>query len=301
MKHGSGEKKHPLEAILAGGLAGGIEICISYPTEYVKTHLQLHEKSKSTHPPPYAGVWDCIRKTLHDKGPLGFYRGLSPLLYMSIPKVATRFGSYEIAKNALQDENSSLTRTSTVLCGLFAGVSEAILVVTPMETLKVRFIHDYTHHTPQYKGFFHGIGTIVREHGWSGTYKGLTATILKQGSNQMIRFFVFGEYERFIRKGTKRHLTGLENFIGGVLAGAASVFGNTPVDVVKTRMQGLNAHSYSSTLDCVKQIWTKEGPLAFYRGTLPRLGRVCLDVGMVFMLYHKISDFIHQFFEPKKH
>jgi hypothetical protein len=29
---GSGKAKHPLKAILSGGIAGGIEICITYPT-----------------------------------------------------------------------------------------------------------------------------------------------------------------------------------------------------------------------------------------------------------------------------
>lgn len=39
--------------IPAGGLAGGIEICITFPTEYVKTQLQLDERS---HPPRYRGI-----------------------------------------------------------------------------------------------------------------------------------------------------------------------------------------------------------------------------------------------------
>lgn len=37
----------------AGGLAGGIEICITFPTEYVKTQLQLDEKAN---PPRYKGI-----------------------------------------------------------------------------------------------------------------------------------------------------------------------------------------------------------------------------------------------------
>ncbi len=38
----------------------------------------------------------------------------------------------------------------------------------------------------------------------------------------------------------------------GGLAGAASVFGNTPLDVVKTRMQSLDAAKYKNTWDCAK-------------------------------------------------
>ena len=56
-------------------------------------------------------------------------------------------------------------------------------------------------------------------------------------------------------------LTGL---FGGI-AGAASVLGNTPLYVVKTRMQGLEASRYKNTLDCAKQIFQNEGPRAFYK------------------------------------
>lgn len=39
-----------------GGIAGGIEICITFPTEYVKTQLQLDEKAN---PPKYRGIGEC--------------------------------------------------------------------------------------------------------------------------------------------------------------------------------------------------------------------------------------------------
>lgn len=71
----------------------------------------------------------------------------------------------------------------------------------------------------------------------------------------------------------------------GAVAGAASVFGNTPLDVVKTRMQGLEASKYRNTVDCALQILRNEGIFAFYKGTVPRLSRVCLDVGITFMIY----------------
>lgn len=48
----------------------------------------------------------------------------------------------------------------------------------------------------------------------------------------------------------------------GIIAGAASVFGNTPVDVVKTRMQGLESKKYKNTFDCAFQIAKNEGFLA---------------------------------------
>ena len=38
----------------------------------------------------------------------------------------------------------------------------------------------------------------------------------------------------------------------GGFAGACSVLGNTPLDVVKTRMQSLDASKYKNTFDCAR-------------------------------------------------
>jgi len=74
--------------------------------------------------------------------------------------------------------------------------------------------------------------------GIRGTYKGLFATILKQGSNQAIRFFVYTSLKKYLQGGdNSKEIGSLWTFCSGGVAGAASVFGNTPIDVVKTRMQ----------------------------------------------------------------
>jgi hypothetical protein len=74
-----------------GGITGGIEICITFPTEFVKTHLQLDQNSKKAGlPPKYDGMVDCVRKTVRAHGVGGLYRGLSVLLYGSIPKSGVR-------------------------------------------------------------------------------------------------------------------------------------------------------------------------------------------------------------------
>lgn len=76
--------------------------------------------------------------------------------------------------------------------------------------------------------------------GFLGIYKGLTATVIKQGTNQMIRFFVYSNLKNWLQDGDpKKDIGSIRTFIIGGIAGAASVFGNTPVDVVKTRMQVL--------------------------------------------------------------
>ena len=168
-----------------------------------------------------------------------------------------RFGAQQYASNKIHDGCFGATFAAdnpvatSLLSGLFAGFSEAILAVCPMETVKVKFIHDmnqgqpirrllfpYTSLAkPQYRGLVHGVGAIVKAEGIGGIYKGLSATLAKQGSNQMIRFGVMDWLKARHRERTGAGPNMLFTGIYGGLAGAASVLGNTPIDVVKTRMQ----------------------------------------------------------------
>jgi len=285
------KSKYVWKNILAGGLAGGIEICITYPTEYVKTQLQLDEKAN---PPKYRGMVDCAKQTVAQRGPTGLYRGLSVLLVGSIPKAAVRFGAQQWASNKIQQGcfganfASANPLATSLLSGLFAGFSEAILAVCPMETVKVKFIHDMNQAKPQYRGLMHGMRTIIAQEGFRGCYKGLSATLAKQGSNQMIRFGVMDSLKAWHVERTGSGPNIIYTAIYGGLAGAASVLGNTPIDVVKTRMQGLDSGKYKSSIDCFMQILKKEGPMALYKGTLPRMSRVVLDVALVFVIYEEV-------------
>ncbi|WKY01413.1 hypothetical protein Q1695_015424 [Nippostrongylus brasiliensis] len=286
-----GPTENTVRGIVIGGITGGIEICITFPTEYVKTQLQLDERSGK---PKFKGPVDCLKQTVKGHGFFGLYRGLSVLLYGSIPKSSFRFGTFEFLKGKAVDDRGNLTPLMRLACGLGAGISEAVFAVTPMETVKVKFIHDQGLPNPRFKGFVHGVGCIVKDEGIGGIYKGVTATMAKQGSNQAIRFFVMETLKDWYRGGDNSK-TISKPIIGlmGATAGLCSVYGNTPIDVVKTRMQGLEAKKYKNSIDCAVQIWKKEGFFAFYKGTVPRLSRVVLDVAITFMIYDSIIDFLN--------
>eukprot|EP00050_Salpingoeca_kvevrii_P017076 m.61472 g.61472 ORF g.61472 m.61472 type:complete len:311 (+) comp7342_c0_seq2:31-963(+) len=288
--HGA-KKRHPGKAILAGGIAGGIEICITYPTEYVKTHLQFHRPGEK----PFNGPVDVIRHTLDKHGPTGFYRGISSLLYGSVPKVGVRFMSYEVARNMLVDKDNRLTPARTFLAGLISGASEAVVIVAPMETVKVKFIADQHSPQPRFTNFFQATAAMLRENGIRSIYQGVGATVAKQASNQAIRFSVYNPLKSYFQGGDPSVNIGIpRTMLCGAIAGAASVYGNTPIDVIKTRMQSLDAHKYRSTWHCVQVAWQEGGGTlngarkVFYRGTTPRLGRVCADVAIVMVLYEQV-------------
>ena len=64
-------------------------------------------------------------------------------------------------------------------------------------------------------------------------------------------------------------------------------------------MQGTKASMYTNTLDCFKQIISKEGMGAFYAGVVPRLARVVPGQGIIFMSFESIQNELKklQFFQ----
>lgn len=141
-----------LNLIIIGGITGAIEITCTYPTEYTKTVMQLNPEINKL------GMMGTIKKTFNERGVLGFYRGYGALLLFSVPKNYVRFGTYTFMQTQVLPTRS---KTNNFLCGLAAGASEAILVVTPQETVKTKLIHDKLSENPKYRNVFHGIRTIV--------------------------------------------------------------------------------------------------------------------------------------------
>lgn len=174
---------------MSGGIAGGIEIIITYPTEYIKTMMQLYSKYSKN------GLNYCIKETYTRFGLSGFYRGLTPLILVSIPLKAVRFGSNEWLRKSVFTKK---THSHVFLAGIGAGTCEAVLVVTPAETIKVKLIHDRLAEVPKYKGLVDGVTSIIKQQGFAGTYKGLFPTIVKQGSNQGIRFLVYEDIHDYL-------------------------------------------------------------------------------------------------------
>jgi solute carrier family 25 citrate transporter 1 len=78
-----------------------------------------------------------------------------------------RFGAFEEFKKHSVDAKGNLGPSQRLLCGLGAGVCEAIFAVTPMETVKVKFINDQRSEKPKFKGFFHGVREIIKTEGTS--------------------------------------------------------------------------------------------------------------------------------------
>lgn len=176
----------------------------------MKTQLQL-QKNAPGKAVPYKGVWEGLVYTCRTTGFLSLYRGLGVTLIGSIPKAGIRFGGNAWCKQMLADEKGKLTMGTQFLAGMGAGTIEAIAAVTPMETVKTKLIQSNQKLVP-------GVISIWKASGIGGFYQGVFATVLKQSSNQGLRFMFFNKYKDIMTDDGKRKLTPIESLLGGMVS-----------------------------------------------------------------------------------
>ncbi|KAI9322990.1 mitochondrial carrier domain-containing protein [Zopfochytrium polystomum] len=291
----------PWQSLLAGMIAGAVEGTITYPTEYVKTQLQLQSSAAKQgklipSAEPFKGPWDVAVRTVRERGFFALYRGLSALVVGNASKAGVRFLVFDQIKAMLADKDGKTTGARMVIAGLAAGVVEAVVAVTPAETIKTKLIHDQNQPNPRYRGLLHGSRVIFQESGIRGLYQGVTTVIARQGANSAVRMSAYGVLRErvleFYRGGDgakKVSLPWYTTFGIGAVAGTITVYSTMPLDVLKTRMQALDARQrYRNSADCLVKVVREDGVLALWKGATPRLGRLIFSGGIVFTVYEEV-------------
>ena len=295
-----------LDTAIVGLNAGFVEGITCYPSEFIKTQLQLDSENsrKNNVPKKFNGSIDCIKKTVWSNNrftPIKIYTGLSPMLFCAVPKICTRFSAYELGSHFINPDKKSneLNTKEALLAGFVAGAAEATFVVTPQETIKVKFIHDTNRKNPQYKNLFDGFKKIYQELGWRGICAGYTATLMKESANCTMRFGLVMGLKDWYRKNYSKEPEVYMTAFFAAMAGIISVTANMPVDVIKTRMQGLESNRYNGVVDCAKIIYKDEGFKGFYRGMAPRYTRVVIELVVCFTIFDwmkpKVSEKTNEF------
>ncbi|KAF9208382.1 hypothetical protein BGZ49_008967 [Haplosporangium sp. Z 27] len=199
----------------------------------------------------------------------------------------------QLAKNV--PRNAAVT-------GLLAGVTEAVLVVTPMDVVKIR-LQAQRHSMadpldiPKYRNAAHCAYTVVREEGFGALYRGVGLTSLRQATNQAANFPTY----HFLKSQLQRHqditeLPGYQSAIIGCISGAMGPLVNNPIDIVKTRIQktpnpeGLSGWARFTEVN--GSILKNEGWRAFYKGVTPRVLRVAPGQAVTFAVYERVSSWL---------
>lgn len=238
-----------------------------------------------------------IFTTAKSQGVSALYTGCPAFIVGNTFKAGVRFLGFDAIKEALRDDEGNLSKTRGALAGLGAGVLESVVAVTPFETIKTAMIDDRQSANPKYQGLFKGTSKLIKDKGFSGIYRGLVPVTMRQAANQMVRLGSYNAMKSVIQDSKPdptAPLSSLETFGVGAIAGIITVYTTMPLDTVKTRMQSLEAKSqYRGTLHCFYRVFKEEGPITFWKGATPRLGRLILSGGIVFTIYEKVITILN--------
>jgi len=114
-------------------IAGTTEACTLQPLDVAKTRLQLDHSGK------YKGLINCVQTIIKEEGVASLYKGLTPFVTHLTIKYALRFGSFNFFKRQLGVVQGSPNEAiGNFTAGLLSGLTEAVLIVTPFETVKIR-------------------------------------------------------------------------------------------------------------------------------------------------------------------
>jgi solute carrier family 25 carnitine/acylcarnitine transporter 20/29 len=81
----------------SGGLAGAAFWLMVYPTDVVKSVIQVDDYKN----PKFSGSIDAFRRIKATEGVKGLYKGFGPAMFRSVPANAACFLAYEMTRSAL--------------------------------------------------------------------------------------------------------------------------------------------------------------------------------------------------------
>jgi len=270
---------------IAGGIAGVCEILVMYPTDVVKTRAQLS-----------VGKTQNMFTTMYDmwknEGAARMYRGIVPPILVEAPKRAIKFSSNEAYKPLFMVDGK-LSQMGAIGAGIGAGITEAFVVV-PFELVKIR-LQDKSNQG-KYLNTTDCVKKILQQEGPFAFFKGLESTLWRHASWNGGYFGLIFTVKSMLPKAQTERGTTLINFTAGSIAGTFGTILNTPMDVVKSRIQNQTSGNvkYNWTIPSMAMIAREEGYGALYKGFVPKVVRLGPGGGILLVVFEYVSKVLKE-------
>uniref|UniRef100_A0A8C8DKV0 Solute carrier family 25 member 28 n=1 Tax=Oryzias sinensis TaxID=183150 RepID=A0A8C8DKV0_9TELE len=193
--------------------------------------------------------------------------------------------------------------TSThMLAGAVAGIMEHC-VMFPIDCVKTRMQSLQPDPAARYRNVMDALRRIVATEGVWRPLRGLNATAIGAGPAHALYFASYEKLKKtlsdVIHPGANSHVA---NGAAGCVATLLHDAAMNPAEVVKQRMQMYNS-PYRGVLDCVRAVWQKEGPAAFYRSYTTQLTMNVPFQALHFMTYEHLQELLnpHRQYNPSSH
>ncbi|XP_036342360.1 mitochondrial 2-oxoglutarate/malate carrier protein-like [Rhagoletis pomonella] len=179
------------------------------------------------------------------------------------------------------DEKKDEAKIPTHLKFIFAGLSSmgAAAVVHPMDLAKTRMQIAASDGSKPPTTPLKVLKTAVKNDGFRGLYKGLSASLLRQAIYSTTRIGIYTTASEYYRNAYQIQPPLAMHVLIAFVSGAMGAYAGTPADVGLVRMMTdarlppAERRNYTSTVNALTRIVKEEGVLTLWRGAVPTVGR----------------------------
>jgi len=276
---------HFKEQVIAGATAGLVEVCIMYPLDVVKTRLQLQKGTGK-----YTTVLGTFKTIAAEEGAMNLYRGIMSPIMAEAPKRAVKFAANEQYKPLFADRNGNLSNLGAAYAGAAAGATEAV-INCPFEVVKVRL------QAPEalnlYKNTADAIVKITSSEGYRALYNGFETQLWRNVVWNSAYFGTIALTKQYMWKPQSKPSEMARNFLAGFMAGTFATTLNTPLDVVKSRLQNVKGERLWAVQGLLK-VFREEGFVALYKGYVPRILRLGPGGGIMLLAFDFVAGLLEK-------
>lgn len=189
-----------------------------------------------------------------------------------------------------------MTQSLSILTGASAGATEAFVVV-PFELVKIR-LQDRAQ-ASRYNGMVDCVVKTVKAEGPLALYNGLESTMWRHILWNAGYFGCIFQVRALLPKPDLSRGKGGQirnDLISGAVGGTVGTMLNTPMDVVKSRIQNSpkvkgSVPKYNWAWPALGTVMREEGPRALYKGFLPKVLRLGPGGGILLVVFTGVMDF----------
>lgn len=188
---------------------------------------------------------------------------------------------------------SKMNQQLSVLTGATAGATEAFVVV-PFELVKIR-LQDRAS-AGKYNGMIDCVVKIMKAEGPLALYNGLESTLWRHILWNAGYFGCIFQVRELIPKANDKRGQMVNDLIAGATGGTVGTILNTPMDVVKSRIQNSpkvagSVAKYNWAWPALGTVMKEEGFAALYKGFLPKVLRLGPGGGILLVVFTGVMDF----------
>jgi len=235
----------------------------------------------------------------------GYFAGVSATITQSPPANAAYFFTYETLKAAaFSVVGGPGGQYDSAVFFIAGGLSElaSSLCFVPFDVVKSRLqLGDNPARATggvvalerNYPSLHTALAGIYRESGIRGLTAGWSAGLALDMTFSGTQFLLYELSKRAVRRAKRRDPTAGETLACGCVSGGIAAGLTNPLDVIASRLQCQDdKRGYGSTFASVLRATLREGPIALWRGTLPRVAQIAPLSALSFTVYEGMRRYL---------